>query len=269
MEDFRTTYGPWALVTGASSGIGREFARALAGRGLDLVLAARRIDRLESLADELTRSSDVSVRPVQVDLSRPDGVQRLDEATSDLEVGLAVSNAGAIIPGSFLHPSAETQAEFVQLNATTPMQISHLFGGRMAERGRGGIVLVSSTSAFNGVPYLANYAAVKAYQLVLGEALHTEFAAKGVDLLVLAPGPTRTEMADTEGIDFAQLPMKWMSPEDVVAAALRALGRKAVVVPGATNRVMRLLTTRVMPRRASVALWGSMMRRAADDALIP
>lgn len=267
MGNLLTRYGPWAVVTGASSGIGREFAGALGGEGFDLVIAARRDDRLEQLADEIRRDHGVEVRTVKLDLSDERSVAQLQHATEDLEVGLVISNAGGANAGSFLSSDVEAQSGFVRLNALTPMRIGHVFGRRMVERGKGGLVFVSSTAAFNGTPYLANFAATKAYQLTLGEGLHREYAEKGVDVLVLVPGPTRTEMVETEGVDFSSLPMKWMEPEQVAAAALRSLGRRPLLVPGGVNKVMRFMTSRLMPRRGSVAMWGTMMRKATDEAL--
>ncbi|MEN8041637.1 MAG: SDR family NAD(P)-dependent oxidoreductase [Actinomycetota bacterium] len=268
MSTLASKYGPWAVVTGASSGIGREFARTLGEEGFNLVVAARRLDRLETLAEEIGDKNGVEVRPFEVDLSTASGVDRLEAATDGLDVGLVISNAGSSPPGSFLNTNADAHRAFVELNTTTPMLIGHSFGHRMVERGRGGIVFVSSTAAFTGTPYLANYAATKAYQLTLGEGLHAEYGEKGVDVLVLVPGPTRTEMTDVDGVDFSVLPMSWMDPEDVAAAALGALGRKPVLVPGRINRVMRFATTHLMSRRASVSMWGSMMRKATDDALV-
>ena len=268
VTSFSTSYGPWAIVTGASSGMGREFARQLAGAGVNLVIAARRIDRLEALADELRSTNDVAVRVVQADLGTVEGVDAIDKAAADIDIGLLISNAGGASPGSFLKTSAEDQATFLHLNATAPMRLTHIFGQRMVERGSGGIVLVASTGGFGAAPYIANYSAAKSYQIVLGESLNTEFGESGVDVLVVAPGPTRTEMAEMDGTDFSSMPMKWMEPEDVAEAALGALGRKPLLVPGRVNRTMKFMMTRVLSRRASTRMWGSMMAKATDDALL-
>ena len=233
-----------------------------------MVVAARRGDRLQGLADELTAEHGAEVLAVKVDLSRADGVNTLAAATDGLDVGLVVSNAGGSPPGGFLRTDLETHHVYLNLNAATPMGIAHEFGRRFVARGGGGIILVSSTAAFNGTPYLSNYAAAKAYQLVLGEGLRVEFAKRGVDVLVLAPGPTLTEMAQTEGVDFSNMPVKWMKPEDVAAAGLAALGRKSFVVPGGANKLMRIMTSRLMTRTSATVLWGSMMTKATDERLL-
>ncbi len=263
-----STYGGWALVTGASSGIGREFARQLAAAGSDLVVVARRLDRLTGLRHELESADGVQVRPVQLDLRDPDAVARLDDATADLDVALVVSNAGAAHPGDFLRTSLQDQEADVRLNVTTPLQLAHTFGRRLTARGRGGLIFVSSTSAFAGTPHLSNYAATKSYVLTLAVGLGGELEARGVDVLVVAPGPTRTEMAHTDGADFSRVPVAWMTPEAVARASLQALGRRRLLVPGGVNKVVRFVNTRLMPRRATSAMWGSLMARAVDDELL-
>ncbi len=268
MSEYFTSYGGWAVVTGASSGIGREVARQLAAAGVDVVAVARRLDRLTELQHELESAHGVRVRPVQLDLRRADAVARLDDATSDLDIGLVVSNAGAAHPGDFLRTSLSDQEADVHLNVTTPLQLAHTFGRRLTARGRGGLVFVSSTSAFAGTPHLSNYAATKSYVLTLAEGLGGELDAQGVDVLVVAPGPTRTEMVDTEGADFSRVPVAWMTPEAVARATLRALGRRRLLVPGGVNKVVRFVNTRFMSRRATSALWGSLMARATDDELL-
>ena len=262
MKDFGTKYGPWALVTGASSGIGEEFARQLAARELNLVLAARRVDRLEALADQLTREHGVEVRALRADLSRSGAAEGLADATADLEVGLLVNNAGsASAVGTFFQGDDALEADIVQLNAVAPMQLAHHFGRRMRERGRGGILFVSSTSAFQPTPYLANYAATKAYLLSLGEALNLELKGTGVDVTVLVPGATRTEAVRWfDGVDFSKVRMPWMEVGPVVRSALGALGRRPSIVPGGLNKVMQFMAKRVMSRPGMGTVFANLMR---------
>lgn len=260
-------YGSWALVTGASSGIGEAFARRIAEDGVNLVLAARRHDRLEALATELRTANLVEVRTVQVDLSADDGVDILDKATADIELGLIVSNAGSAHPGSFLRTSVGEQLDVLRLNVATPMEIAHRLGGRLVERGRGALILTGSTSAFAGTAQLANYAATKAFVGTLAEGLHREWAGAGVDVMVVHPGPTRTEMVDMPGVDFGAVPVAWMDPEQVAAAAAAKIGRKAVLIPGLVNRLQTFVFTRLLPRSAASAIWSTLMGRVTDPSI--
>lgn len=259
-------YGGWALITGASSGIGEALARRIAADGIDLVVAARRIDRLEALAAELRAANGVEVRTVQVDLSADDGVDLLDKAVADIDLGLVVANAGSAHPGAFLRASVEEQLEVLRLNVGTPLEMAHRLGGRLVERGRGGLILTGSTSAFAGTAMLANYAATKSFVGTLAEGLNREWAGSGVDVAVVHPGPTRTEMVDMEGVDFGRVPVAWMDPEQVAEAAVRGLGRKAVIIPGLVNRLQTVVFTRLLPRRAASAVWSTLMGRVTDPS---
>ncbi len=261
-------YGPWAVVTGASSGMGREFARKLAGVGINLIVAARRLDRLEALAAELTTAHGVEIRTVQADLTELAGIEAVAKAAADVEIGLVVNNAGNASPGAFLKVPVEAQLKTIDLNVSAPLQLAYALGGQMVDQGRGGFIFVGSTSAFTGAPYIANYAATKAYLGSLAEGLRVEWAKHGVDVLVVHPGPTRTEMVEMDGVDLGKVPVAWMEAEAVAHKSLNALGRRSVLVPGAPNKFMRFVTTRLMPRRAAVAMWGSLMGRATDDELL-
>ncbi len=261
-------YGQWAVVTGASSGIGREFARRLASEGFHLVVAARRIERLDDLAEELTTAHGVQVRTVEADLTGNAGIEAVVKATADVDLGIVVCSAGTASPGAFLKASIEQQLQTVDLNVIAPMQLAHALGGQMIGQGHGGFIFVGSTSGFNGVPYMSNYAATKAFVGSFAEGLRGEWTKHGVDVLVVHPGPTRTEMVEMEGVDFDKVPAVWMAPDVVARKAVKALGRRSVLVPGAPNKVMRFMTTRLLPRRASVAMWGTLMGRATNDDLL-
>ncbi len=253
------TYGPWALVTGASSGIGAEFARTLAGQGLDLVLASRRLERLEEIGRDLSHKFGVRVRTIGVDLSEPGFLDTIRTKTDGLDIGLVISNAGAGEFGPFLELDLEKLDRNLQLNVHAHLQLSHHFGQRLAARGKGGIILVSSTGALQGVPYLANYSAAKAYLVALGEALNYELKATGVDLTVLLPGPTDTPMLySIDAFDPARMPMKPMTPTDTVQEGLSGLLRhRPVQIAGRMNRFI----AGVVPRRRATGLWGGLMER--------
>lgn len=267
MKELRTAYGSYAVVTGASSGIGQEFARQLAAAGLNLVLVARRRERLEALAAELAGRHGTDSQVVALDLLDDGAADELWRRVADLDVGIVVANAGASVPGEFTAHSLSDELNILALNGTVSMQLAHRFGGDFAQRGRGAIILVSSMIAAGPVPYQANFAAVKAYVSSLGQALNRELKKDGVDVLVLSPGQTRTEGLDnTAGIDFDKLMGRKMAPSQVVHAALDGLGKRAHVIPGALNTSMDVMTRHLIPRRMSVRLYGSLIKGALTDS---
>jgi short-subunit dehydrogenase len=214
---FRDAYGPWAVVAGASDGTGAELARELARRGVDVVLVARRGQLLEELASEL----DVETRVVPLDLSLDDAAERLWEATADLEVGLVVFNAGADDGGTlFLEQALDDLRSLVRRNCTTVMEVSHRFGGAMVERGRGGLILVSSGAAWAGASHVTTYGATKAFDLILAEGLWAEWRDRGVDVLGLVLGATDTpslrRSLERHGGSFGEL----ADPAEVAVTAL-------------------------------------------------
>jgi short-subunit dehydrogenase len=254
----RQRFGPWAVVTGASSGIGKAFARQLAANGLNLVLVARRLPLLEALGSQLAEAYGIHYRAVGLDLTRDDVMTPLEEATEDLDIGLVISNAGAGGPEDFLVTEHQELRQDVQLNAIVHLDLTHHYGRRLAQRGRGGILLVSTMGARQAVPYAANLAAAKAYVLSLGEALHVEFQKVGVHVTVLLPGPTDTPVIADFGFDQANLPMMLMSPEQCAAEGLAALNaNRATHIAGRMNRIMAA----VMPRAVVSSMFGTMMRQ--------
>jgi hypothetical protein len=254
------SYGPWAVVTGASSGIGRAFAEHLAAAGLHLVLAARSTDRLDALGATLAGAYGIEYRVVTVDLSRDGSAAALIDATADLDVGLLVSNAGSGQPGLLLDQDLDDLHRRLTLNATTHLDLTHAFGRRFVARSRGGIVLVSALGALHGLPNMAHESAAKAYVLNLGEALHYELAGAGVDIMVLLPGNVDTPIIDAFGIDRDAMPIR---PQPVQAAVREAVGAflkgRPTHIPG---RLMRMMT-RLLPRTRSIRLNGRMLGQAA------
>jgi hypothetical protein len=216
-------YGPWALITGASSGIGEEFARQVAASGISVVLLARREERLTEVAAGLTARYGIQARVVAADLSRDGILERITAATGDLDIGLLVSNAGTGSPGPFISLPRARLREIVQLNVIAHLDLAHHFGQRLAQRGRGGIVLVSAVAAAGGLPYMANDSATKAYSLNLGEALHAELAPAGVNVTVHVPVLVNTPVVARIGLDRIGLPADPISPEQAVDEALTAL----------------------------------------------
>jgi len=256
-------YGNWALVTGASSGIGLEFVRQLASHGMNLVLVARRGDVLAALAQELTREFTVEVKIISRDLSEEDAVEKLFQALSGIEIGLVVMSAGMEATGHFTKVSLDRHIQLERLNIDVPMRMARLFGEAMVTRQRGALLFVSSLFGYQGVPIVANYAASKAYILSLGEALNVEMKPHGVDVLVLSPGLTDTDMPAQMPINFGKMPITTSSSKAVVRVALRSLGKKATVVPGFINKFYAW-ENRLIPRSWPVKLFGFLINNAFD-----
>ena len=181
MSRFVERYGPWAVVAGASEGIGASFSQKLAARGMNVVLVARRAAPLEELAAEIREKHRVEVKVQPLDLGSADAVAGLRTATEDLEIGLVVYNAAYSPIGAFLDIDVEEHLKAVDINVHGPLRLSHYFGRRFVERGKGGIILMSSMSGLQGTAMVANYAATKAYDMVLAEGLWYELQRHGVD----------------------------------------------------------------------------------------
>jgi Short-chain dehydrogenases of various substrate specificities len=254
-DQFSTIYGPWALIAGASAGLGAAYADRLAERGLNLVLIARREKELSILAESLTQKYAVSVRMLPLDLGLPDFLSELAQKTCDLNIGLVVYNATFPAIGEFLSQPLENHMRLIDINCRAPVRIIHHFGGIMKKRNHSGIILMSSLSAFQGTPYLSHYGASKAYTLILGEGLARELKSNGIDLLVCCAGATRTENY------LASLPkdrkvsgIPVMEPRDVAEEALEALGRCNVFVPGILNKFASFFMSKVISRKAAVSI---------------
>ena len=245
-------YGPWALVAGASEGLGAAFARALAGRGFKLLLLARRGEALEEVAGPLRALTEV--RTAAVDLGAADLAATLGALTSGIEVGLCVYNAAFSQIGPFLEQALADQLRTVDVNCRGPMIAARVLGEAMVRRGRGAIVLMSSLTAFWGSPYVAAYGASKAFNLSLGEALWYELGPQGVDVLVCCAGAT-----STPGFLRSSGPggPKSMTPEAVAEEALAAIGGPPSMVPGAFNRLAARVLARLLPRPAAVRIMGA------------
>src|SRR6202165_5590561 len=184
----RERFGPWALITGASSGIGKELARQIAASGINVVLVARRETALIEVGRSIAKDFKVQYRFIVMDLSQEGFIPKLAEDTKDLDIGLVVSNAGTANPGEFLKLDRQLLQETLRLNTMAHLDIAHYFGRKLAERRRGGLILVGAMGAENGIPCIANDGGAKAYVHSLGEALHYEFKPLGVYVTVLAPG---------------------------------------------------------------------------------
>ncbi len=251
-ESLARRYGPWALVAGGSEGLGAAFASELAEAGLNLVLVARRQEPLERTAADLRARRGVEVRAISLDLAGAGFLDELAKRTDDLSIGLLVCDAAHAHTGRFLDAAPDVYARIIDTNCRAPLTLIHHFGGAMARRGRGGIIVMTSLSAFWGSPYVSVYGATKAFLLNLSEALWKELGEKGVDVTACAAGPVLTPnyiASKPPGAGPSALEMK---PAEVARAALAGLGRKTLVVPGALNRAARVFLYRLLPRRAAI-----------------
>jgi short-subunit dehydrogenase len=251
MTQFREKYGPWALVTGASSGMGAEFARQLAARGLNLVLVARRLTQLQQLAAQIAGDHGCEVRAVECDLSTANVLETLRPHLDALDIGLLVNNAGFANTGAVVDNDLDRELQLLHVNCRAYLMLAHALGRSLSVRGKGGMIFISSTTAFAPTASWANYSASKAYELALGEAMHAEMRPKGVDVLVVCPGPSPTAFYDVSSLNVARTPrhMRFLviEPSDVVATALKNLGKKRSVVVGWGNK-LAVQMGRILPR---------------------
>jgi uncharacterized protein len=248
-------YGPWAVVTGASDGIGRAFARHLAGEGLHLVLVARRDAALQALADELRQAYGVDCRVLALDLSSPEALAQLAEATAGLELGLLVAAAGFGSSGPLLEATLDDELGMVDLNCRAVTAQAWHFGRRFAAQRRGGLVLMSSLLAFHGTPRAAHYAATKAYVQSLAEGLRVEWAPLGVDVIASAPGPVRSGFEARADMQMAQA----LPPEVVARVTMQALGRRTTVRPGWLSKMLGW-SLATLPRAGRVRVMTQVMK---------
>ncbi|NVN89580.1 MAG: SDR family oxidoreductase [Desulfuromonadales bacterium] len=235
----------WVLITGASSGFGEEFAHQYAGQGHSLVLVARRMDRLQTLAEALRKQYPIDVVVEQVDLSEVAAVIQLHERLRerDIVIDILINNAGHGLQSPFLDAKLDAVLAMVQLDVASLTAVTHIFAQDMRKQGRGKILLVASLLAYQGVQNFAVYSAAKAYVLRLGEALHRELKREGITVTTLCPG-----MSDTGFAAAAQqkitpaLKLLMMQPAPVVAAGIRALQAGRIsVVPGWANKASVIL----------------------------
>jgi short-subunit dehydrogenase len=256
-EAFVRRYGTWAVVAGASEGLGAAWAEALAARGLNLLLLARRPEVLDATAAAIRGRHPGEVQTHAFDLAGPGFGPELERLAGALEVGFGVFNAAHAPRGQFLDLTLEDQLRSVDVNCRGPLTLAHVLGRRMAARGRGGLVFMSSLTAFHGSPFLATYGATKAFNLVLGEGLWFELKSRGVDVLACAAGATRTPgflRASPHGEPGM------IEPAQVVEEALASLGRSGLMVPGRFNRFASFLMRRILPRGSAVGILGNRTR---------
>jgi uncharacterized protein len=243
-------YGEWAVVTGASSGIGRAVAERLARAGLRVVLVARDVGRLDAAAAAIGGGAVA----LPLDLTGPGAVDRLLAEVDARDAGLVVHAAGFGLGGPHADLALADHLEMLDLNCRTTVELTHGLARRYRARGRGGIVLLGSVVGFSGVPWAAHYAATKAFVLTLGEALQSELAGTGVEVTVIAPGPTHSGFGARAGMMITA----GASPDQVARGIVARLGRPGVVLPDWFAWMIRWSTV-FAPRRLAVAILGRVM----------
>src|SRR5947209_13497914 len=261
-------YGPWAVVTGASDGIGRAVATALAGHGFGVVLVARRAAALEDLARSLEARNGVATRVLAADLSLPDQAARVERETRDIDVGFFFAAAGFGTSGPFVEAEIEYELNMIDVNCRALVQSTHAFARRFVARGGGGIVLMSSLVAFQGVPRAAAYAATKAFVQTFAEGLARELKPLGVDVLASAPGPVKSGFGARAGMAIRS----GHTPDEVVRATLPSLGRRTTVRPGLLAKGLEA-SLAALPRalrvRALERVMAGLTRDPANDVGAP
>ncbi len=261
-ESLKARYGEWAVVTGASAGLGAEFARALAHEGLSCVLTARREDRLRDLASELEKTERVATRVVAVDLASADGADRLAEAVKDLPIAVLVNNAGFGYAGRFDKLETERLRAMVQVNCVAPVVLTSRLLPAMRERGRGAVIITGSVAGRQPLPFHGVYAATKAFDQFFGESLWAELRGSGIDVLVLEPGPTATEFFEAAG----ETRVAGEPARGVVELALDSIGQQPSVVSGWFN-YLRANLARILPRSTTVLVAEGVVRQNTPAAM--
>jgi short-subunit dehydrogenase len=254
------------LITGASLGIGAAFARKLAGRGRNVFLVSRSEDKLIALCNELGRQTSIRAQYMALDLLEPDAPLRLFEEVKkrDLEIEMLVNNAGFGSMGDFVKLDLNRELEMIRLNVTSVVELTHRFLIPMRERKQGAIINVASTAGFQAVPYMATYAATKAFVLSFSEALWDENRAHGIHVMALCPGVTETNFFEAAGID--RPPMRTVqTPEEVVETALRGLARKKTVVISGWTNWFTVEAERVVPRSVVTKVAGNALRSRFEE----
>ena len=252
-------YGTTALVTGASSGIGKSYARAIAKDGLNLVLVARRKNLLDELAAELKAEYGIQVHTIAQDLTEMSAAEKVYDNVQQagLEIDLLVNNAGFGTHGIFGELDLQRELDMINLSCRLPVALTHKFIGGMRQRNRGAIVFLASMAGTMPIPFMSTYSATKAFPMFFGESLYGELAGTGIDVLAVAPGDTSTEFRETADLHNA-FPIPPRSPDDVVETTFKALGKKPSVIDGAVNKmsafVMGLLPKKLLLKN-NAKLW--------------
>jgi len=260
--ELKTKYGDTALIAGASEGIGAAFAEELASHGFNLILTARRMEPLQRLAGELEDRYKVSARCLQCDLSDERAAEQVMASLEGVEPDILIYNAALSHIGSFIEHPLEGHCQAARVNMITPMKLVHKLGGKMLDRGKGAVILMSSMAGLQGSGYLATYAATKAFNRVLAESLWYEWKERGVDMMACCAGATATPGYLNSGPAKTSLfapPV--MKPGEVVRECFRRLGRKPSFITGRANRAASFFMQRMLSRKGTIEIMGDNTRK--------
>lgn len=252
MKDLIKKYGEWALITGASSGIGAEFARRLAEHGMKLILVARRKERLLTLSESLKSKYGTESVVAPIDLASNNLLNEINKYVTNKEIGILINNAGFGVTGEFINYNSSRDIEMIKVNCIAPIILTHHLLPQMIERKKGAIIFLGSVVAFQPTPMMTTYSATKAFNLFVGEALWWELKKYNIDVLALNPGATNTEFQRIAGAGVGPVPRE---ASDVVKTALIALGKKPSVVDGIQNKIITFLS-RLASKKLAVSLAG-------------
>jgi short-subunit dehydrogenase len=258
-------YGATALVTGASSGIGKSYARAIAKDGLDLVLVARRKPLLDELASELSEAYGIAVHTIAQDLSEADAADRVYDNVfaAGLEIDILVNNAGYGTHGIFEELDLERELAMINLSCRLPVALTHKFIHGMKERDRGAVIFLSSMAGTMPVPFMSTYSATKVFPLFFAESLYGELTETGVDVLAVLPGDTSTEFRETADLTNA-FPIPAREADDVVETTFTALGKYPSVIDGGANK-MSAFFMGLMPKKSLLKMNARLWKVTADE----
>jgi uncharacterized protein len=245
----KTKYGEWAIITGASSGIGLELTTQLASAGFNLVINSRHLDKLQEVEKQLKTNTNIDIKIVASDISESEGIDKIIQATQGLNVGLLIASAGYGTSGNFIDGSLHSEINMLKVNCEALLSLTHYYSQQFVQQKRGGIILMSSMVAFQGTPFSANYAATKAYVQTLAEGIAEELESHGVDVLAAAPGPVESGFSQRANMKMSMS----MTPAQVGVPILKALGRKTTVLPGFLTKLL-VYSLRTVPRWGKVKI---------------
>ena len=268
-SEFTARYGPWALIAGASVGLGAAFAAELAQQGVNLVLLARRPAPLETTAAALSAKYGISVKTISIDLAAPDAIDKIAAATREVEIGLLVYDTAYMLIGPFLEHSIDKQLRTIDVNCRGPLMLTHHFGTQMSQRKRGGIILMTSLSGMQGAPWLASYGATKAFNIVLAEGLWYELKPLGVDVMACCAGAIETPnyiASKPKGLGlFAPKPL---TVQKVAHDAVGALGSTPLLIPGGGYRFSQALLERFTSRKQRMKIMAHSAKKMYGNRLL-
>lgn len=255
----------WALVTGASGGIGLAYAEELAKKNKAIVLVARNEKKLIEVSDDLAKRYGVVTKVIAADLSTSEGVSQVINETENLPVDLLINNAGKEESGKFLSIRTDEMLSSIALNCSAPLLLTHHFGNKMASNGGGDILFLSSIVAFQGVPFIANYAGTKSYLLTFAEGVGFELKSQGVNVSVAVPGFTKTNLAPD--YNFDDTPFKPLETAFVARYTLDRLGKQRIIIPGFINKVLFYLGKYLQPRKINTRAFSRVFGLVLKDKL--